>query len=59
MLQDIEQRPGNGPEIDREDEIENEFVDYKDIAHNFDMLARLAKGWTAYLVAVLPARNCG
>ena len=58
MLQGTEQRPGNDPETDREDEIENEFVDYREIVHNFDMLAKLAKGWTAYLVAVLPAKNC-
>ena len=57
MLQGTEQRPGNDPETDREDETEYDFVDYQEIAHNFDMLARLAKGWTAYLVAVLPAIN--
>lgn len=57
MLQGTEQRLENDPEADREDEVENEFADYTDMAHNFDMLARLAKGWTAYLIAVLPAKN--
>ncbi len=40
---------------DGQDDVENDFEEYESIANNAAMLSRLSKGWTAYLVAVLPA----
>ncbi len=39
---------------DGQDDVENDF-EYESIANKAAMLSRLSKGWTAYLVAVLPA----
>ena len=55
LLQGIEQEPGIAPETASEDEVEHDFLDYKEIENNSKVLETLAKGWTAYLVAVLPA----
>ena len=56
-LQGTEHRPGDDSDTDTQDETENEFVDYAEIANNSEMLAKLSKGWTAYIIAVLPASN--
>ena len=38
-----------------QDDIENDFEEYQAIMNNPAMLSSLSKGWTAYLVAVVPA----
>ena len=37
-----------------QDEVENDFEDYEDIANDPAMLAKLSKGWIAFIVAVVP-----
>lgn len=56
MMQGIEQEPGDN-DTARQAETENEFEDYDEIKNDDRLLARVSKGWTAYLVAVLPART--
>ncbi|KAL3137735.1 hypothetical protein ABBQ38_005000 [Trebouxia sp. C0009 RCD-2024] len=51
-----EQELGDSP-TNRQGDIENEFEIYDDIKNDSRLLARLSKGWTAYLVAVLHART--
>ena len=36
-----------------QDEVENDFEDYQDLASNPTMLSKLSKGWTAFIVAVV------
>ena len=56
VLQGTQEEPGDS-HTDNPGEIENEFEDYDNIKNDSRLLARLSKGWTAYLVAVLPART--
>lgn len=56
ILQGTEQELGDSP-TNRQGDIENEFEIYDDIKNDSRLLARLSKGWTAYLVAVLHART--
>ena len=43
----------DGPN-DGQDDIENDFEEYEDVRGSPESLARLSKGWVAYLVVVLP-----
>lgn len=45
---------GSDEANDGQDDIENDFEAYEDVRGNPEILARLSKGWVAYLVVVLP-----
>lgn len=44
-----------GLESNGQDDIENDFEEYEELANNPAALSNLSKGWTAYIVAVVPA----
>ena len=44
-------------QTDDQDDVENDFEEYENIVNDPVMLSNLSKGWTAYVVAVLPARS--
>lgn len=44
---------GTGDADAGQDEVENDFEDYQDLASNPTMLSKLSKGWTAFIVAVV------
>ena len=56
-FQGTEHDPDVDADKNGQDDIENDFEDYDEIAANSAMLARLSRGWTAYVVAVVPART--
>ena len=37
-----------------QNEVENDFEDYEDVANDPAALAKLSKGWTAFVIAVVP-----
>ena len=53
-MQGTESDATSESETDGPDAIENDFQDYAELVNNSAMLSKLSRGWTAYLVAVLP-----